>query len=598
MNNPAQTAVKPVRSITYYEQEADKFLKDGKLADAETVLSEGIGAHPGANALERRMADVEFRKGLVEAAKERLIRAGRTNPTGCDDAFFNAGVRLGRACKDTAYAEGMIKAGLERFPLNSELRTHAGSMLAEAGRHDAAVEQLEAAVNMDPTNGAAINALGYSLEQIGELERADRVLRNLVDRATPDIKFNVVLNLGNVAQKRERYEEGDRYYREALKLRQPGYLYANYGALLRKSYKFDAALTVYRKGLAIDPRNGGSYYNLGNLYKEVGNLDLAIMAYRRALRITPTVPSIHWNLALTYLGAGRLREGFQEYEWRWKYEGFPSRRRDFPQPQWNGEPLAGRTLLVHAEQGIGDHLQFARFIPILAKLDGRVIVECHEPLMRLFQHYAGDVEIVERLKQPDDFDLHLPLLSTPLVLGTETVEDLPAAPYLAPPKDWKFEIPEARAGAFKIGIIWGGNPNFPGDRERSTKLDFSLPLLKNKNVQLFSLQKGEREPELKDAPAEIVRLSDRISDFCDTASIMTQMDLVISTCTSTAHLAGALGVPVWVALHHNPDWRWLRHREDSPWYSNARLFQQKAPGDWKGVFRSINDALSKITAKR
>jgi ADP-heptose:LPS heptosyltransferase len=235
---------------------------------------------------------------------------------------------------------------------------------------------------------------------------------------------------------------------------------------------------------------------------------------------------------------------------------------------------------------------------VLSKLDGRVIVECHEPLIRLFQHYAGDVEIVERLKQPNDFDLHLPLLSAPLALGVHSLEDLPGAPFLAPPVDWKFDIPEAKANAFKVGIIWGGNPNFPGDGERSAKLDYYLPLLKNKRVQLFSLQKGEREPDLKDAPKEVVRLSDRINDFCDTASIMTQMDLVITTCTSTAHLAGALGVPVWVALHHNPDWRWLRHREDSPWYPSARLFQQKSPGDWKGVFKSIERALKKSTAKR
>lgn len=598
MSDVAQADVKPRRPVAHYWRDADRLIEANKLSEAEALLTEGIGAYAKDNGLQWRMADVEFRKGQPDVAKQRLVRAGNANPRGCDGAFFNAGARLGRATKDLNFAEGMVKAGLERFPLNPGLRQHAGTLLADAGRHDAAVEQLEAAVNMDPTNASALNALGYSLEQIGQFERANRVLRNALARVTPEIGFNVLVNLGNVAQKRGELADGRGYYERALKLRQPGYLYANFGALLRKSHDFDAARTVYRKGLVIDPSAGGSYYNLANLHKEVGDLDRAIEAYRRGLTINPEGPSLHWNLSLTYLGAGRLREGFEEYEWRWRYDGFPSRRRNFKQPQWAGEPLAGRTLLVHAEQGIGDHLQFARFIPVLAKLDGRVIVECHEPLMRLFQHYADDVEIVERLKQPDDFDLHLPLLSAPLALGVDTLEDLPGAPFLAPPKDWKFDIPEARKDAFKVGIIWGGNPNFPGDGERSAKLDYYLPLLKNKRVQLFSLQKGEREPELKDAPKEIVRLSDRINDFCDTASIMTQMDLVISTCTSTAHLAGALGVPVWVALHHNPDWRWLRHREDSPWYPSARLFQQKTPGDWKGVFKSIDRALKKLTAKR
>lgn len=598
MSDVAQADVKPRRPVAHYWRDADRLIEANKLSEAKALLAEGIGAYAKDNGLQWRMADVEFRGGHPDAAKQRMVRAGNANPGGCDGAFFNAGARLGRATKDSNFAEGMVKAGLERFPLNPGLRHHAGTLLADTGRHDAAVEHLEAAVNMDPTNASALNALGYSLEQIGEFERANRVLRNALARVTPEIGFNVLVNLGNVAQKRGELADGRGYYERALKLRQPGYLYANFGALLRKSHDFDLALTVYRKGLVIDPGAGGSYYNLANLHKEVGELDHAIQAYRRGININPEGPSLHWNLSLTYLGAGRLREGFEEYEWRWRYDGFPSRRRNFMQPQWSGEPLAGRTLLVHAEQGIGDHLQFARFIPVLAKLDGRVIVECHEPLMRLFQHYAGDVEIVERLKQPDDFDLHLPLLSAPLALGVDSLEDLPGAPFLAPPEDWTFDIPEAKEGAFKVGIIWGGNPNFPGDGERSAKLDSYLPLLKNKRVQLFSLQKGEREPELKDAPKEIVRLSDRISDFCDTASIMTQMDLVITTCTSTAHLAGALGVPVWVALHHNPDWRWLRHREDSPWYPSARLFQQKTPGDWKGVFKSIERALKKLTAKR
>lgn len=597
MSDVLQADVKPRRPVVHYRRDVDKLIEANKLTEAEALLAEGMGAYPQDNSLQWRMADIEFRKGQTDAAKQRLVAAGNARPGACDGAFFLAGVRLGRASKDLVFAEGMVKAGLERFPLNAGLRLHAGNMLADAGQHEAAVEQLEASVNMEPTNASAMNALGYSLEQIGQLDRADRVLRGALVRVTPEIGFNVLVNLGNVAQKRGELDDGRGYYRRALRIRKPGYLYANYGALLRKAYDFETAKTVYRKGLVIDPGGGGAYYNLANLHKEVGELELAIGAYRRAIVINAEIPSVHWNLSLTYLGAGRLREGFEEYEWRWRYDGFPSRRRNFKQPQWQGEPLNGRTLLVHAEQGIGDHLQFARFIPVLGKLDGRVIVECHGPLMRLFEHYAGDVEIVERLKQPSDFDLHLPLLSAPLAMGVETLEELPGAPYLAPPKDWTFDIPEAKAGAFKVGIIWGGNPNFPGDGERSAKLDFYLPLLKNKRVQLFSLQKGEREPELKDAPAEIVRLSDRIEDFCDTASIMTQMDLVITTCTSTAHLAGALGVPVWVALHHNPDWRWLRHRDDSPWYPSARLFQQKTPGDWKGVYKSIEKALKKLTAK-
>ncbi|MDA1308625.1 MAG: tetratricopeptide repeat protein [Proteobacteria bacterium] len=600
MNDTAaaqQVQAKPRQPVASFQRQADKLVEEAKLKEAEVLLTEGLKAYPKDTSLEWRLADVEFRLGRHDTAKDRLIRAGRANTAGCDGAFFNAGARLGRATGDKKYAEGMLRAGLDRFPLNSELRQHAGIILADAGQHDRAIEQLEAAVNMDSQNTAAMNALGYSLEQVGALERAERVLRNALARVKGDDSFNILLNLGNVAQKQEKFEEGRGFYERALKFRQPGYLYSNLGALLRKAYDFDAATKIYQKALVIDPANVGSYYNLGNLHKEVGALDAAVRAYDQSVKIDPERASTHWNLSLTLLGAGRLQEGFKEYEWRWRHDGFPSRRRNFPQPQWEGGPLGGRTLLVHAEQGIGDHLQFARFIPALAKLDGRVIVECHEPLMRLFQHYAGAVEVVERLKQPNDFDVHLPLLSAPLVLGIKTFDDFSATPYLAPPADWRFDIPEIRPEAFKIGIIWGGNPNFPGDRERSTNLDYFLRLLKHKRAQLFSLQKGEREPELQEAPKEIVRLSDRIEDFCDTASIMTQMDLVITTCTSTAHLAGALGVPFWALLHHNPDWRWLRHREDSPWYPTARLFQQNRPGDWEGVFEAVERALKALISK-
>lgn len=595
----AQTAeAKPKRSVPYYRQLVDKLLEAGKLDEAQAQLTEGLSAHPKDTTLEQRMADVEFRTGRADAAKQRLLRAGQANPKQCDGAFFSAGARLGRATGDRDYAEGMARTGLERFPLYPDLRVHAGNLLADAGRHDRAIEHLEVAVNLNPYDIGAMTSLGYSLEQTDQLERADRVLRHALARAEPAASYNILLNLGNVCQKREMYEAGRDFYQRALKLRQPGYLYSNLGALLRKSYHFKEAEIVYRKGLLIDPRNSGAYYNLGNLHKETGQLDLAVRAYKQGLALDPERASTHWNLSLALLAAGDLKEGFEEYEWRWKYDGFPSRRRNFPQPQWDGGPLNGRTLLVHAEQGMGDHLQFARFIPELGKQNGRVIVECHEPLLRLFRCYEGAVELVERLKQPSDFDVHLPLLSAPLVLGVETLDDLPGTPYLTPPADSVFQIPEARSGAFKVGIIWGGNPSFPGDRERSAKLDYFLPLLKNKKVQLFSLQKGDREPELDRAPPEVVRLSDRIKDFCDTASIMTQMDLVITTCTSTAHLAGGLGVPFWVVLGHNPDWRWLRHREDSPWYPSARLFQQNRPGDWESVFKTVNKALKRRMAQR
>ncbi len=599
MNTPApapenKAPPKQRRPVRHYIERTDKRLRDGDRAGGREAAADGLKAWPADPSLSWRMAEIEFRDGDADAAKKRLRHVFRSRRDALDGAFFAAGARIGRDSRDAKFAEAMAREGLKRFPLQPELRLQAGRVHAAAGRHARALPLFETAVNLDPGSIPARRALAGALERAGDTERAARVLRQAAGPARGAVLFDILSDLANLLQRREEFDEARRCYERAMEIRRPAYLFSNFGALLRKTKDFDGSRAAYRRSLALDPGGRGAWYNLGNLEKETGRLDDATLAYRRALRIEPERAETHWNLALSLLAAGRLEEGFAEYEWRWRYDGFPSRRRNFPQPQWDGSPLAGRTLLVHAEQGLGDHIQFARFVPGLARQDGRVILECHEPLLKLFRQFEDRVEVVERLKQPDDFDVHLPLLSAPLALGARGFEDVPVAPWIEAP-DIEVDLPGAGPGELAVGIVWAGNPGFSDDRQRSPGLRWFLPFLDKPGLRLYSLQKGDGEAQLRDAPPELVRLG---ADFHDTAAIMKRLDLVVSSDTSIPHLAGALGVPLWLALSHNPDWRWMRGRDDSPWYPTARLFRQRSPGDWAGVFGAIGRALDEALAAR
>jgi tetratricopeptide (TPR) repeat protein len=577
---------------SWFVQEASQLIRKNQLDQARKVLQNGIDRYPGQGDLVWRMADVSFRQGDGKQAL-KWIKSVEKTPKTCNARFYCAAARLGLTMGDKGLRERMLKIGLERFGQDSEINYLTGRMLTDHADWQGAARHLEIAVNLKPKYAEAMTSYGFVLDKQRDYDRALRVLTQAVALNGRDV--NAQINLGNVLYAVGRYDEALERYHDAMRLSPRTFLHANMAALYRRRYDFEKSQQHNRIAQVIEPPNPGFIYNYGNLLKETGELDAACREYRKALCFEPENGAYHWNLALARLASGDLADGFREYEWRWKYSNFPSRPRNFTQPQWGGEALPGKVLLVHAEQGIGDHLQFARFIPLICErvgAGGRVILECHGEILSLFEHYADQVELVERLHPPEDFDCHLPLLSTPHVLGLTDWADMPGLQgYLVPPADFRFEIPELNPAGRNVGIIWGGNPQFSGDFERSAKLDYYLPLLKIDGVRLFSLQKGAREPELRDAPAEIVRLSERITDFCDTASIMSQLDLVITTCTSTAHLAGALGVPCWVALCHNPDWRWLRNREDSPWYGNTRLFRQTTPGDWEGVFDRIDQAL-------
>lgn len=569
-------------------------LRAAKDADgARRAAAQALQRFPGQMELLHRAALIELATGHPAEARaliEPVLAQAKVLPK-----LFQLAISVARAERRPDQAEALARRALERWPSLPEFHLELGNLLLDRNQTKQAAWHLEAAVNLRPHHAPAQFALGLALERLGDLARAEHLYRgviNLDERAS-----QAMINLGVVLQKQDRLDEALALYLRAREMNHPAVLHSNLGALYRSQHKFTEARAAYGVALGRDPNNASFLYNYGNLLKETGDLDGAIAAYRRALAIDPTAAGVHWNLSLALLAAGRLAEGFLEYEWRWQYEGFPSKRRNFKQPMWDGRPCPGRTLLIHTEQGIGDVLQFMRFLPMIAERAGgaRIVFECHKPLMRLFEGLTGIDRMVERLgPEPlPDFDLHLPQMSAVHVLGLATLDDLPRrVPCIPAPNDSAFPLPEAQSDRLNVGLVWAGNPQFSGDRTRSTRLETVLPLLNVPGCRIFSLQKGEAEKQLADAPPELIRLNERIEDFRDTAVAMQRLDLIVTTCTSVAHLAGALGRPVWVMLSHAPDWRWLLGRADSPWYPSARLFRQSAPDDWTGLIARVGAALT------
>jgi tetratricopeptide (TPR) repeat protein len=296
---------------------------------------------------------------------------------------------------------------------------------------------------------------------------------------------------------------------------------------------------------------------------------------------------------------GEYGQGWEEFEWRWKKRGYTSKPRSFPQPEWDGSPLSGSTILIHCEQGFGDAIQFARFLPLVAQQGGRVVVECPEPLKGLMEGVKGVCEVVASGKELPPFHCHLPLMSLPRVFGTR-IESLPrTVPYLYPPLEkiaqWSSKFTDS--STFRVGIVWAGRKK--PDPNRTCPFQFLAPLAGMPGISFYSLQLRENDAPnepVSDGPA-LIDLTQEIADFGDTAALIANLDLVISIDTGVVHLSGALGKETWVILPHAADWRWMLDREDSPWYPTMRLFRQKSPGDWPGVVARLVKALDTRIAK-
>jgi len=397
------------------------------------------------------------------------------------------------------------------------------------------------------------------------------------------------------------YEQGNlteaiAAYRRCLEL-QADFLPARYnlGVALGDLQDYTAAESELRAVLAAEAGYAAACATLGHLYSQQARYREAIDCYECAVKLEPQNAKAHHSLGMNLLQVGDFARGWVECEWRWQTPEFTPF--ECPHSRWDGRVLPGQTLLLHTEQGAGDAIQFARFIPLAAARCSRVLLVCTPQLQPLLATLPGIAELQSPGTIPfDSFATYAPLMSLPHLLGI-TLDNLPAkVPYLrAEPS--RLPLPSA-ANTSRIGLVWAGSPTQGNDRNRSCQLADFLPVLRVPGCQWFSLQVGDRAGDLVNfaSPAELYDLAPQLRDYADTAAAIAQLDLVISVDTSVAHLAGALGKPVWTLLCYNADWRWLTEREDSPWYPTMRLFRQTQPGDWAGVFARIAVALAQEVA--
>jgi tetratricopeptide (TPR) repeat protein len=492
-------------------------------------------------------------------------------------------------------AEQLYRQVLAQDPRNADALHYLGVIAYQVGKIDLAVDLIRQAIAIKPDFPEAFSNLGNALIDQGQFDAAIAACRQAI-RLNPTIPA-AHHNLGNALNHKGQFDEAIAALREAIALNPDiPQAHNNLGSILGSKGLFNEATASFQNAIAIRPNYAEAHKNLGTALYEMGRLDEAIAAFRQAISIKPNYPEAHHVLSYALLTRGDFQSGWEEYEWRWKCNDFSSPARNFSQPQWTGEPLEGRTLLLHTEQGLGDAIQIIRYLPFVAQRGGRIILECQPELERLFRKIADGMQIVTRGQTIPPFDLHCPILSLPLVFQTSLANIPGNVPYLFPEPllvdEWKRTL-GACDGQLRIGLTWAGTPKFIADKPRSLNLQQLAPFAAVPGVKFFSLQKGPAGEQAKHPPQgmELVDLGPELKDMADTAAAMFLMDLIITTDTSIPHLAGALGRPVWTMLQFMPDWRWLVEREDSPWYPTMRLFRQSAPGDWTGPIQKVKEQL-------
>jgi len=523
-------------------------LSAGRLEDAERACAAILSSHPRSfDALHLR-AILRCRQGDFAGGVDYFDRALDVDANACDalDNRGNALFSLGRF--DEALAS--YDRAIALRPGNSDLLNNRGNALQALKRHDEALASYESALASRPGHAGLLKNCGNALMALGQFEDALACYDGAL-QAQPD-DFGALNNRGNV---------------------------------LRSLYRFDEALACYDRALSVRPGHPETLSNRGNALHALQRLDEAIDSYAKALSMEPDYADAHWNLGLAKLASGDMASGWKEYEWRWKIADSAGQRQ-FPAPWWRGEDLRGKTILLHAEQGLGDTLQFCRYAALVRARGATVILQVDRALRSLLESQAGVWQVVVPGETLPHFDFHCPLLSLPLAFGT-TLETIPAdIPYLhADPE--KISRWQEKLGARtrpRIGLAWSGNPGQAKDRNRSMPLAALEPLL-GLTAQFICLQKEMRasDADALERHPQLLHFENDIGDFSDTAALVELCDMAIAVNSSVAHLVGALGKPLWIPLAFVPDWRFPLGRNDSRWYPTARLFWQTRPGRWNDV---------------
>lgn len=494
---------------------------------------------------------------------ERFYRKAISLQPGNPEAVYLYGMLLFQQGRFVQAVDQFSRA-LELAPGEFELRQQLANALREAGQLDAALLHYDALLAANPSNIPLINNKGVTLTRLARFREAVECLQLGVTLA-PDVP-ELHCNLGVALHQLDCLADAQQAYGRAIALN-PGYLMA-------------------RK-------------NLATVFRDQGLLDASLAEYRQLLAMAPDYPDAHFGLAFSLLLNGDLAPGWLEYEWRWQSSNSPETARRFTRPQWSGQALEGRTVWLYSEQGAGDAIQFARYIPLLAAQGARVILECPAALQPLFVGLEGVNELVGCGAKLKHYDYHCALMSLPNAYGT-TLATIPAYDRYPGWADDAFilrlRLSAPSHGVLRVGVVWSGSALHINNARRSCPLELILTLASVPSIELYGLQKPN-DPMVSPLGSEggpVHDLGGRLNDFADTAAVIDQLDLVIGVDTAVAHLAGALGKAVWVLLPFAPDWRWLLHRSDSPWYPSMRLFRQARPGDWAGVISDVMQSLREL----
>ncbi len=606
---------KPYQKTDPRIEEALFLHRSGKLAEAEEQIKKLLNFFPKNTQLLTHLGTIHLQQGNPEEGVRILSKSLQIDPDQ-PMALLNRSNGL-VTLKRFQDALTSYDRTLAIKPDFAEAYYNRGEVLLGLNRPQDAAADFDRAASLHPDFPGAYYNRGLALEKLGRLEESlasfDRalalrpqypeahfnkgnILRKLgrFDDALIEYGLSITqrpdhvesyTNQGYVLQDLQRLDDALASYDRAIAL-QPDRPEAhnNRGTVLRKLKRLDEALAAHDRAIALHPGYAEAHNNRGTVLQELKRLDEALLAHDRAISLDPGYMEAYWNKALLKLLMGDYPEGWELYEKR-------AKPRRFTQPLWNGtESLRGKTILVHTEQGFGDVIQFSRYAPMLEKLGGLVLFEAPQALVSVLSTLAGNITFIEAGKPLPDFDFYLPMMSLPSVFQT-TLETIPAeVPYLFPPpgqKDlWTEKL--GKRTVPRIGLVWSGKQEHSNDHNRSIGLENLAPLLKLP-FEFHSLQKEYREKD-KALLAGLPTLKDHhrdLRDFSDTAGLIHEMDMVLSVDTSVAHLAGAMGKPLWVLLPYLPDYRWLLERSDSPWYPTATLFRQSKDGDWQSVISEV-----------
>jgi len=607
-------------------QDAEQFLVEGKWRKAER-LCEDVLRHSDQPKAAFLLAQVYMASGQAKRALELFHRVTAREPQNAEAHFLcgelllaandpqaaaaswiagleldpthlPAHLGLSRALLDLALHEAAAIAARQALLVDSE-SVAAWDLLAQAAElsnnHVDAIQALGKCIQLRPKSTAYLCRLANLHQNEGDLEQGQRLFERAIqlDPRSAGLRFEYA----QILMKRDVGSAALQQLREAVRLR-PHFpeAFSNMGMLLRASRQFQESEAAYKKACAQNPNFALAWNNLANLYIELVRLDEAERCYGKAIAILPDYAEAHTGRAMLRLLRGRFEEGWAEYEWRRRQPG--QKRRECTQPEWDGSDLNGRTILLDSEQGAGDTIQFIRYANILKQGGARILLRCPTSLRELMETMQ-DVDQVICGKDPiPAFDVHVPLMSLPRLCGTN-LKNLPSGePYLSVPTN--AVAPEAlqKPGALRVGLVWAGNPSHHNDRNRSIPSAFLQALLGLDGIRFFSLQLGGEPLAVSRSGAPVVDLAPSLTSYSVTAACLQHLDLLVTVDTSVAHLAGALGCPVWMMLPACNDWRWLLNHADSPWYPTMRIFRQSKPGDWSTVLKQIEAECERLRQER